>query len=138
MATVDAYDVYNQLFTEVKTLVLADASVPANLTFVRALQESEAVFPRVVLQELNILTDSATLNYAEYTKKMLYQVDIYANGSAAEQTVRRIAKAVNTVLEKTYHLQQRGGGNLIQLDASAKRYTATYVGTFLEHQGVFR
>jgi len=67
----------------------------------------------------------------------MYQTDIFCKEPAAEVLCKRIAKAVNTVLEKTLHMEQRGSGNLVSIDTASKRYTQTYAGTFNETDGLF-
>lgn len=115
-----------------------DNSLPSNLTIVNSLNDSIAVFPRIVFQELSMSTKSRTLNYTDYTKTLLFQVDILAKEPAADSMCRRIAKAVNTALEKTIHLEQREGGNIVPVDTVSKRYTLTYAGTFNEETGTFQ
>ena len=67
----------------------------------------------------------------------MYQIDIFAKEPAAETMCKRIAKAVRTALEKTIHLNQSGGGNIIKEDTMSKRYTLTYTGIFNEETGKF-
>jgi len=133
----DAYDVKNILFDALKTALLASSETPSNLTVVAAFDISPTAFPRVVFQELSIATSSRTLDYDNYDKKLMYQVDIFSKATAAETEMRRIAKVVNTTLEGTFHLVQRASGNITSVDTLSKRYVMTYVGNFDETRGVF-
>lgn len=134
----DSFDVRNALFDALKTALLADTALPTSLRVVSSFDLDTTVFPRVVFQELTISTKARTLSYDDYTKTLMYQIDIFSKSVAAETECRRIAKAVNTVLEKTYHLEQRGSGNITSLDTVSKRFTGTYAGIFNETSGVFR
>ena len=134
----DSFDVKNVVLYMMKNILDADASVPSNITIVNSLNDAVATFPRIVFQELTISTKSRTLNYTDYTKTLLFQVDILAKEPAADSMCRRIAKAVNTALEKTIHLEQREGGNIVPVDTVSKRYTLTYAGTFNEETGTFQ
>ena len=133
----DSYDVKNIVLYMLENELALDNSLPSNLTIVNSLNDSIAVFPRIVFQELSMSTKSRTLNYTDYTKTLLFQVDILAKEPAADSMCRRIAKAVNTALEKTIHLEQREGGNIVPVDTVSKRYTLTYAGTFNEETGTF-
>ncbi|MFA5767062.1 MAG: hypothetical protein WC919_04015 [Candidatus Paceibacterota bacterium] len=133
----DAYDVKNILFDALKKALLASSETPSNLTVVAAFDVSATAFPRVVFQELSIATSSRTLDYDNYDKKLMYQVDIFSKASAAETELRRIAKIVNTILEGTFHLVQRASGNITSVDTLSKRYVMTYIGNFDETRGVF-
>lgn len=128
----DSFEVKAILKKELEDSLSANATMPTGLIVVNSLTEQEAQFPRVVFQELNINTKQSTIDYKEYAKNLLYQVDIFCKGSAAEPMCRRIAKAVNDYLEKDAHLQLRGSGNFVQLDGTTKRYTMTYAGIFSE------
>jgi len=134
----DSYDVKNIVLYMLENELALDNSLPSNLTIVNSLNDSIAVFPRIVFQELSMSTKSRTLNYTDYTKTLLFQVDILAKEPAADSMCRRIAKAVNTALEKTIHLEQREGGNIVPVDTVSKRYTLTYAGTFNEETGTFQ
>lgn len=134
----DSYDVKNIVLYMLENELALDNSLPSNLTIVNSLNDSIAVFPRIVFQELSMSTKSCTLNYTDYTKTLLFQVDILAKEPAADSMCRRIAKAVNTALEKTIHLEQREGGNIVPVDTVSKRYTLTYAGTFNEEMGTFQ
>lgn len=134
----DSYDVKNIVLYMLGNELALDNSLPSNLTIVNSLNDSIAVFPRIVFQELSMSTKSRTLNYTDYTKTLLFQVDILAKEPAADSMCRRIAKAVNTALEKTIHLEQREGGNIVPVDTVSKRYTLTYAGTFNEETGTFQ
>ena len=131
----DSFDVKNALFDALKTALLADNTLPTSLCIVSSFDLNVTTFPRVVFQELTISTKTRTLDYEDYTKTLMYQIDIFSKSVAAETECRRIAKAANAVLEKTYHLEQRGGGNITSLDTVSKRFTGTYVGTFNEETG---
>lgn len=131
----DSFDVRNVLFDALYTALHADTTLPSGLSVVTSFSSDIAVFPRIVFQELTISTKAHTLSYDNYTKTLMYQVDIFSKEPAAETMCRRIAKAVNTVLEKTYHLEQRGSGNITSLDTVSKRFTGTYVGLFDEETG---
>ena len=133
----DSEDVKNVILYMLTNELNADATIPDNLTIVNSLNDEMATFPRIVFQELTISTNSCTLNHADYTKDLMYQIDIFAKEPAAETMCRRISKAVRTVLEKTIHLTQSGGGNIIKEDTTSKRYTTTYSGIFNEETGKF-
>ena len=133
----DSFDVKNVVLYMMKNILDADASVPSNITIVNSLNDEVATFPRIVFQELTISTNRRTLNYTDYTTNMMFQVDIFAKEPAAESMCRRIAKAVNTALERTIHLEKREGGNIVPVDSQSKRYTLTFAGTFNEETGTF-
>lgn len=133
----DAFDVKNILFDALKTALLESSETPSNLTVVSSYDTAPTSLPRVVFQELSIATSSYTLDYDNYNKKLMYQVDILSKATAAETEMRRIAKIVNTILEGTYHLVQRASGNITSVDTVSKRYVMTYVGNFDETRGVF-
>lgn len=133
----DSFDVKNVVLYMMKNILDADASVPSNITIVNSLNDEQATFPRIVFQELTISTNRRTLNYTDYTTNMMFQVDIFAKEPAAESMCRRIAKAVNTALERTIHLEKREGGNIVPVDSLSKRYTLTFAGTFNEETGTF-
>lgn len=133
----DNFDVKNVVLYMMKNILDADASVPSNITIVNSLNDEQATFPRIVFQELTISTNGRTLNYTDYTTNMMFQVDIFAKEPAADGMCRRIAKAVNTALERTIHLEKREGGNIVPVDSQSKRYTLTFAGTFNEETGTF-
>lgn len=133
----DCEDVKNVVLYMLTNELNADATIPDNLTIVNSLNDEMATFPRIVFQELTISTNSCTLNHTDYTKDIMYQIDIFAKEPAAETMCKRIAKAVRTALEKTIHLNQSGGGNIIKEDTMSKRYTLTYTGIFNEETGKF-
>lgn len=133
----NSFDVKNVVLYMMKNILDADASVPSNITIVNSLNDEQATFPRIVFQELTISTNGRTLNYTDYTTNMMFQVDIFAKEPAADSMCRRIAKAVNTALERTIHLEKREGGNIVPVDSQSKRYTLTFAGTFNEETGTF-
>jgi hypothetical protein len=133
----DSYDVKNYVFNELKTVLLADATMPSGLVVASAFDTTATTFPRVAFQELSIATKSFTLDYSNHTKTLIYQVDIFSKSTAADTELRKVAKKVNTVLEGTFHMVQRGSGNLASIDTVSKRYVMTYVGTFSELDGKF-
>ena len=133
----DSFDVKNVVLYMMKNILDADTSVPSNITIVNSLNDEVATFPRIVFQELTISTNRRTLNYTDYTTNMMFQVDIFAKEPAADSMCRRIAKAVNTALERTIHLEKREGGNIVPVDSQSKRYTLTFAGTFNEETGTF-
>ena len=134
----DSFDVKNIIFDTLKTALLAATGIPSNITIVGVYDTSPVTFPRVVFQELSVSTKSYTLTYDNYTKTLMYQVDILSKATAAETELRKVAKIVNTILEGTFHLVQRASGNITSIDDVSKRYVMTYVGTFNETDGKFR
>ena len=137
----DTLDTHNVVFDTVKTAILAHDDCPAELVtgnIVSSLDANIAATPRVVMQELNIITKSYTLDYDNYKKVITWQTDIYCSGSAAESQCRAIAKIVNSIFQGDLHFEQVSGGKIEFVDTVTKRYTLRHTGTFDETDGVFK
>lgn len=135
----NAYDTHDIVFDTIKKGILADIEKPASLissNIVSADDANIASFPRVVLQELLLLTRGKSLDYQNKDRVITWQVDIYCNGLAAETDCRTLAKIIERQFDE-FRFDNMGGGNLKVVDTLTRRLTIRFRGLFREDTNKF-